>query len=349
MAGMLTSRHGALCFGIFLAACGGSKESSGTGNTGGAGTGAGSTSTSNGGASASSTSNSGAASSSSTSSSSAGGGVTCAVFLPTSPWNTDISGASVDPLSGTYLKTIGLGTKLHPDFGSDPSYGIPYQYVNNSVAKSPVIFDGAPDESDPGPYPIPANPLIEDGSDAHMLMVQTDECVLYEIDQASKQSDGWHGYSGAIWDLKINSTRPADWTSADAAGLPIYPGLVKYEEVAQGAINHAVRFTAATSQKAYVAPASHCASSNTSSAQPPMGLRVRLSAGYDISAAPPQSMIILTALKKYGMMLADNGSSWFISGAPDPSWDDNDLDFIKTVPGSAFEVVTTGPLNTSCP
>jgi hypothetical protein len=354
---MLSSRPVGLVVAVVLVACGGSNKAStaasstgGSGNASSAstsGSGAGASTTSGGGTTTSaSNGSSGSASTSSSSSGSAGG---CPVFLPTSAWNTDISGAAMDPLSATYIATIGMGSNLHPDFGSDPSYGIPYQYVDSSVTKSPVIFDGAPDESDPGPYPIPANPLIEAGSDAHLLMVQTDECVLYEIGGANMQADGWHGYAGAIWDLKINATRPAGWTSADAAGLPIYPGLVRYEDVAKGAINHAVRFTAPTTQKAYVAPASHCASSDTSSSEPPMGLRIRLAASYDISAAPPQSKIILTALKKYGMILADNGSSWFVTGAPDPAWDDSDLDYIKSVPASALEVVTTGPLDTDCP
>ncbi len=281
------------------------------------------------------------------------------MFLPTSPWNTDISGVVLTPaqvtLSNAYIAAIGASGgngHLHADFGTDLTTGIPYQYVTNAVTKSPVIFDGAPDESDPGPYPIPANPLIEGGGmgsgDAHMLMVQTNECVLYEIDMANKQSDGWHGYSGAIWDLKINSTRPQDWTSADAAGLPIFPGLARYEEVAQGAINHALRFTATTTQKACAAPAVHCASSNTSASEPPMGLHLRLKSSFDFSTATPQAKIVLTALQKYGMFLADNGTSWFVSGASNAAWSDNDLNFLKTVPGTAFEALPTGALDTNC-
>jgi hypothetical protein len=283
------------------------------------------------------------------------------VFLPDSPWNTDISDATKypnDPLSGAYIKSIGDTGHLHPDFGSDPTYGIPYQYVNNAVGKSPVVFDDAPDQSDVGPYPVPTNPLIEGGGmgsgDAHMLMVQTDECVLYELFSANKQADGWHAYSGAIWDLKINSTRPACWTSADAAGLPIFPGLARYEEVAKGAINHALRFTVQNTQGAYVFPAGHIASNApdpTLASLPPMGLRVRLKASFDLGQAPPQSKIVLAALKKYGMIVADNGSNWFVGGAPDPGWDDNDLDYLKTIPGDAFEAIKTGPLTTSamCP
>jgi hypothetical protein len=283
----------------------------------------------------------------------AGGAGVCSVFLPDSPWNTDISGAKVDALSEAYLQTINAGSptgNLHADFGSNLDYGIPFQVVTNDVSKSPVIFDYA-DESDTGPYPIPADPLIEDGGDRHMLMVQTDECVLYELYGAEPQSDGWHAGSGAIWDLKKNATRPKCWTSADAAGLPVYPGLARYEEVASGEITHALRFTVATSQAAFVAPATHYASDDTSSEQPPMGLRLRLKADYDFAAAGPQSKVILTALQKYGMIVADNGTSLFISGASDTRWDDDDLDFLKGVPGDAFEAIETGPLSkpADCP
>jgi hypothetical protein len=276
----------------------------------------------------------------------------CAVFPEDNWWNQDISLAKADKLSKDHIDSITEGSirgNLHPDFGT--MYGIPYQYVSDPITKSTVLFDDVPEQSDREPYPIPDDPLIEDGSDAHMLMVHTDECVLYELFSASQDSEGWHAYSGAIWDLKENSTRPACWTSADAAGLPIYPGLARYEEVAKGEINHALRFTAEVTQGAYVAPASHYASTASDPSNPklpPMGLRVRLIEGYDISGAPPQSKVILTALKKYGMILADNGSGWFISGARDPGWDDEDLDYMKTVPGSAFEAIETGPLTNDC-
>jgi hypothetical protein len=277
----------------------------------------------------------------------------CGVFLPSSPWNTDISGAAVDARSAAYIQTINAGSStgnLHADFGSDPSYGIPFQDVTSAVTKSTVTFDYA-DESDPGPYPIPANPLIEGGGDMHLLMVQTDTCVLYELYGANQQSDGWHAGSGAIWDLKTNAARPKCWTSADAAGLPIYPGLARYDEVAAGEIKHALRFTVKTSQAAFVAPATHFASNNTSPDQPPMGLRLRLKAGYDISKAGTQAKVILAALKKYGMIVADNGTSLYISGAPDPRWNDDDLNFLKGVPGDAFEAIETGPLSKAadCP
>ena len=183
-----------------------------------------------------------------------------------------------------------------------------------------------------------------------MLMVETNTCVLYGIGQANLQSDGWHGYSGAIWNLKINATRPVCWTSADAAGLPIFPGLARYEEVQAGAINHALRFTMNAVQKAFVAPASHFAGTDTTPTAPPFGLRVRLKASVDISAAPPQATIILTALKKYGLILADIGSNWYISGASNAGWDfDNDVSYIEMFSGSDFEVIEPGPVTTSCP
>jgi hypothetical protein len=275
---------------------------------------------------------------------------TCAVFLATSPWNTDISGVAVDPADQAYLTHMSPGTHLHPDFGSN--FGIPYQYVNNGVSKSPVTFDPqAANESDAGPYPIPQNPLIEQGSDAHMLMIQTDECVLYELFSVAQQGSNWTAYSGAIWDLKTNSTRPTCWTSADAAGLPIFPGLARWEEASTGAIHHALRFTMNQVQKAFVAPAGHYAGGNTSATLPPFGLRLRLKASVDISAATPQAKIVLTALKQYGMFLADIGSDWYISGAPDAGWDDNDLDFIKGLTGSDFEVLPHGALTgpAGCP
>jgi hypothetical protein len=316
-------------------------------DTGGGGSGAGATTGSGAGATTGSGAGATTGSGAGTTTGAGAGPGSCTVFPGDNAWNKDISGEPVDPLSDTYIASMGATTHLHPDFGS--IYGIPYQYVNNAVSKSPVIFDYA-DESDPGPYPIPANPVIEDGGDAHLLMIHTDECVLYEIYAASNQADGWHGGSGAIWDLKKNSTRPVCWTSADAAGLPIFPGLARYEEAAKGAINHALRFTASKTQSAFVDPASHFAGSAGASL-PPMGLRVRLKKTYDFSAATPQSKIVLTALQKYGMILADNGSNWFVSGAPDMGWDDDDLGYIKGIPGSAFEAVKTGPLTTAsgCP
>ena len=268
----------------------------------------------------------------------------CAVFPAGNWWNTDISSAAVDPKSATYVATIGASTALHPDFGTQ--YGIPSVKVTSQTAKSKVTFDYA-NESDPGPYPIPANPPVENGSDAHILMLHTDECKLYELFDASKSGSQWHAGSGAIWDLTKNSTRPKGWTSADAAGLPIYPGLVRYEEVASGVINHALRFTAPKTQHGYVAPASHYASSSYDASRPPMGVRFRLKASFNISSYSASMKVILTALKKYGMFLADNGSSWYLSGSPSPSWDDNAINSLKKIHGSDFEAITTGPITTN--
>jgi hypothetical protein len=274
----------------------------------------------------------------------AGGGGSCAVFPADNWWNKDISGAAVDPKSATYVATIGAGTSLHPDFGTQ--YGIPWVKVDASVAKSTVTFD-YDSESDVGPYPIPANPPVESGSDHHILMLHTGECKLYELFDSSRSGSQWHAGSGAIWDLTKNSTRPKGWTSADAAGLPIYPGLVRYEEVAAGVINHALRFTVPNTQHGYVAPASHYASSSYDTSRPPMGVRFRLKASFDISGYSAQMKVILTALKKYGMFLADNGGAWYLSGAPSPSWDDNAVNTLKQVHGSDFEAITTGAITTN--
>jgi hypothetical protein len=299
-----------------------------------------------------------ACSSSSSSGGGGGGGVvkpggggsigSCPVFPPDNAWNLDISGAAVDPNSDAYMATMNAGaTHLHPDFGSDPSYGIPYVVVPGSQPKVPMSFDYA-DESDPGPYPIPPDAPIEGmgQGDAHVLVVDQDNCLLYETYDSHPMGGGtsWHVGSGAIFDLKSNKLRPDGWTSADAAGLPIFAGLARTVEIKSGEIKHALRFTAQKTQDAFVHPATHGASSNTTAGYPPMGLRVRLKASYDISKVTGASLIILTALKKYGMFLADNGSNWYISGATDPSWDDNDLSQIKDVPASAFEVVTVGPI-----
>jgi hypothetical protein len=274
----------------------------------------------------------------------------CSTFLPTSPWNTDISAVKIDAtVSDGYMKNMNASHNLHPDFGS--IYGIPYQYVDGSVPKLPVTFDYA-DESDPGPYPIPGNPVIEGGGpgtgDAHMLLIQTDECVLYELYDVSVASNAWNAGSGAIWDLKTNSTRMACWTSADAAGLPIWPGLARYEEAKTGSIDHALRFTMNHVQAAFTAPAGHYGGDDKSTGDPPFGLQLRLKASTDLSKATPQALVVLTALQKYGMFLADIGSDWYISGAPDMGWDDDDLGFIKGLTGSDFEVLTPGPLTSNC-
>ena len=270
----------------------------------------------------------------------------CAVFPADNPWNQDISNSPVNANSNAYINSIGSAKGLHPDFGENEQYGIPYNIADNSTPKYSVAFDYA-DESDKGPYPIPDRPAIEAGSDQHLIVLQKDECKLYELYDATLNTErgaGWTAGSGAIWDLRSNALRPEGWTSADAAGLPILPGLVRYGEVNAGAINHAIRFTAPKTQRAYIHPATHYASSSNDAALPPMGLRVRLKASYDISKLPTQAKVIATAMKKYGMILADNGSSWFFQGAYSPGWNDDDLNTLKNIPGSAFEAVDTGAL-----
>jgi hypothetical protein len=263
-----------------------------------------------------------------------------------SPWHKDISQERVDPNSTKILARIGMEKPLRADFGTvweGAPIGIPYVVVSGTQAKVPVKFTDA-DESDPGPYPIPPNPPIEGGpngtGDRHVLVLDRDNRLLYELFNAFPDGKGWKADSGAIWDLKKNQVRPAGWTSADAAGLPILPGLVRYDEVVgKKALEHAVRFTLAKTRRAYLPPASHWASEDHSDDLPPMGMRVRLKAGYDISGFSPDVRVILTALKKYGMILADNGSDNFISGAPDPRWNDDTLRQLMRVKTQDLEVV----------
>ena len=273
----------------------------------------------------------------------------CRVFPPDNPWNVDISAAPVDANSAVYLASMNAATTfLHPDFGSNPAYGIPYTSVGAGQSLVPMTFDYA-SESDPGPYPIPPNAPIEGGAgatgDRHVLVVDSSTCKLYELYAAQYAGPGWHAGSGAVFDLGSNVLRPDYWTSADAAGLPILPGLVRYDEAAQnGEIDHALRFTVRRTQRAFIHPATHYASSSTDPALPPMGLRVRLKASFDISPFTGASRAVVAPLKRYGMLVADNGSDWFISGATDARWDDTDLDQLKRVPASAFEVVQGGPI-----
>jgi hypothetical protein len=267
----------------------------------------------------------------------------CSVFPPDNAWNRDISSLPVHPRSAVYLASIGTG-RLHPDWGD--IYGIPFTTVPGTQPRVPVTFRWD-DESDPGPYPIPADAPVEGGSDRHVLVLERTNCLLYEMFDAERSGAGWRAGSGAVWDLKINDTRPPRWTSADAAGLPILPGLVRYDEVVEkGEINHALRFTVRRTMRGYIAPASHWASDDDNPDLPPMGLRLRLRAGYDVSRFHPQVQVVLRALKRYGMIVADNGSSWFITGALDPRWDNEILDGIKTVGSEHFEVVDTGPVTT---
>ena len=245
--------------------------------------------------------------------------------------------------SATLVATIGADKPFHPDFGSYLGYGIPYNVVGSSTARVRVTFDYA-DESDPGPYPIPASPKIEAGSDRHLLMWDTAACKLYELYAAVKTSSGWHAGSGAIWDLRSNALRPDGWTSADAAGLPILAGLVRYDEVASGVIRHAIRFTAPETRSAHIYPARHDAGGGLSASLPPMGTRLRLKSSFDLSGFSLRMRVILTAMKRYGIILADNGSPWFFSGTSDRRWNDNELNELKTLIGSDFEVVDTASL-----
>jgi hypothetical protein len=269
-------------------------------------------------------------------------------FPDDNPWNTPVDRMPLDPNSNALIASIGLTKGLHPDFGADYNggpFGIPYVVVGGNTPGVRVAFDYA-DESDSGLYPIPPGAPVEGGvsagGDRHVLVVDRDHWKLYELFAAYPvpRSRDWTAGSGAIFDLGSNGLRPAGWTSADAAGLPIFPGLVRYDEVVeQGVIRHALRFTVQTTRRAYVSPARHYASSDTSPNLPPMGMRVRLKASFDISGFPPSARVILQALKTYGMMVADNGGDWFISGAPDARWNDAELNTLKQVAGSNFEVV----------
>lgn len=277
------------------------------------------------------------------------------VFPPDNPWNQDVSQLPRHPKSDQYIANIGRFTSLHADFGSGhgwkvmgmalkqgEAYGIPYNVVRAGHPKVPVRFKYA-SQSDPGPYPIPENPRQEKGGDRHIIILDYDARKLYELFLARRTASGWEAGSGAIFDLTSNLLRPLGWTSADAAGLPIFPGLARYEEVKHlGRIPHALRFTVRKTTKAYILPATHWASGVRSDLRPPMGLRVRLKAGFDTSGFPPQARIILECLKKYGMILADNGANWFISGAPHSGWDDDQLLTLRRVKGKDLEVVYTG-------
>ena len=270
------------------------------------------------------------------------------VFPADNPWNADISQAPVDPASATLIASCGATARLHPDFGTvwnGAPNGIPFVVVSGTQGKVPVSFYYG-DESDPGPYPIPADAPVEGGpngaGDRHVLVIDRDAWKLYEVFDAHPEDGGrrWRAGSGAVFDLASNSLRPAGWTSADAAGLPIFPGLVRYEEaVEKGVIAHALRFTCPRTRRAYLPPARHWASSSTDPALPPMGMRIRLKASVDIASYPAEVRVILTALRRHGAFLADNGSAFYLSGAPDSRWSDERLAAIKAIRGSDFEVV----------
>jgi hypothetical protein len=272
----------------------------------------------------------------------------CQIFPNNNVWNARIDKLPVHPRSPAYINSIGAGTGVHPDFGSGlwegAPIGIPYTTVPGSQPKVPITFEYQ-NESDPGPYPIPKNPPIEGGEnsdgDRHVLIVDRGHCKLYEVYAAYPQSNGsWEAGSGAVYDLDSNRLRPSGWTSADAAGLPILAGLARCDELRAGIIKHALRFTAENTQRKYVWPARHFASDITTPNVPPMGQRFRLKGTFDVSKYSPQTRVILTALKRYGLILADNGGDWYISGAPGDCWDDETLvEELATVKGSDFEAV----------
>ena len=277
-------------------------------------------------------------------------------FTSNNLWNKDISNSPVDPNSDAIINFIGPDIGLHPDFGAGEyqgsDMGIPYSIVGGSQGMATINFTAYGDESDPGPMPIPTNAPIEGdpnpgNGDRHVLVLDNSNCVLYELYSAYPNNDGsWNAGSAAVWDLTADEQRPWTWTSADAAGLPIFPGLVRYDEVAAGKIQHALRFTLAQSQAAFTPPASHWAANSSNSLAAPMGMRLRLKANYDISQFSTNVQVILTALQHYGMIMADNGSSMYISGAPDNRWNNDDLHNLSQVPASAFEVVQMNPIYT---
>jgi hypothetical protein len=271
----------------------------------------------------------------------------CPILPRSNSLNRDISRAPVDPRSAQYVASIGADIHLHADFGTPPSYGIPYAVVGPRQRKVPIHFSEYGEESDRGPYPVPAGAPVEgagEAGDRHVLVLQTGVCKLYELYNARRRGLGWEAGSGAVFDLRSNALRPEGWTSADAAGLPIFPLLARYPEVRAGRIDHALRVTVERTQRAYIHPATHFASSSSDPSLPPMGLRLRLKASYPLAGYHGQALVILRALKRYGLIVADNGSSWYITGAPDPRWNDEDLNQLKRVPGSAFEAVQTGSI-----
>ena len=272
-------------------------------------------------------------------------------FPDDNPWNQDISQEPVDSNSANYIASMGLDKTLHPDFGTTYNgapNGTQYVVVPGNQPRVPITFQYK-SESDAGPYPIPPNAPIQGGpnatGDRHVIVVDCDNWTLWETFSTYPNGSGWTAASGAKFNLATNDLRPDGWTSADAAGLPIFPGLVRYDEVVErGEIRHALRFTAVRTQNAYVYPARHAASNLTDSNLPPMGMRVRLKASFDISGFTPNVQVILRALKKYGMFMADNGADWFISGAPNPKWNDQELRQLKTIAGRNFEVVRMGTI-----
>ncbi|HEY3764175.1 MAG TPA: hypothetical protein VGL44_03375 [Gaiellales bacterium] len=267
----------------------------------------------------------------------------CPIFPATNVWNKRVDSLPVAADSATMIQAIGLNVGLHPDFGSNPAYGIPINVVGKNQPKRRLKFLYA-SQSDRGPYPIPTKPRIEAGSDRHMLIVDRGNCKLYELWEARKTTNGWHAGSGAIWSLESNALRPSGWTSADAAGLPILPGLVRHYEVKAGVINHALRFTAPDTCAGHIYPARHDAGSGSCTVLPPMGLRLRLKASFNVSSLPRPARVIATALKRYGMILADNGSPWYIQGFSNPLFNNDALHELDRITGADLEVVDTSTL-----
>jgi hypothetical protein len=273
----------------------------------------------------------------------------CPILPEEDPLNQEVADAPVNPNSAHYIASIGLTAHLHPDFGTNPSYGIPYTVVGPDQPEVPIKFTKYGSESNAGPYPIPPNAPVEGGGknghgDKHVLVVQEGSCMLYEMYKAHRGRDGWSAASGATFNLRSDALRPEGWTSADAAGLPIFPLLARYPEVSSGQIDHALRVTVPETQMGYIHPATHFASDSSDPNLPPMGLRLRLKASFSLAGFDGESLIILEALKRYGLIVADNGSPWFITGAPNPHWNDENLEQIKQVPGSEFEAVESGPI-----
>lgn len=273
----------------------------------------------------------------------------CPIFPAAHAWNQEIASAPLHSLSTQiigHIQSIGA-TSLHPDFGENPLYGIPFVVVPGTQPLVPIVYDAYGDESDPGPFPIPLDAPIEGGGgggDSHVLVLQQQTCQLFELFVGRRSGSGWIAASGARFDLLTGAPRPIGWTSADAAGLPILPGLVRYDEVAAGLIHHAIRVTFSQTQSGFIPPASHSASNRHDATLPAMGMRFRLSATFDVGAFTGQAKVIATAMQRYGLIVADNGSNWFFQGAPDPGWNDHDLGQLKAIPGTAFEVVDTGPV-----
>lgn len=282
----------------------------------------------------------------------------CEIFPADNAWNLDVSALPVHPNSDNYIDSIGRDDHLHPDFGTEwegEPIGIPYTVVNGSQSKVPINYTAYGDESDPGPMPFPQDVAIEGGPDGdgdrHSIVIDESTCTLYELYRAFPNGDGFDADSGTVWDLTKNENHPEGCTSADAAGLPVFPGLARYEEVVEkGEVLHALRFTVSDSQRGYIFPARHYASDNDDPNLAPMGLRLRMKASYDCSGYANEVQVLCTGLKRFGMIMADNGSNWYVSGSPDPRWSDDNLNDFKDIPGDAFEVVDTGdPIITDGP